>query len=144
MSDLIAARVLVDCTITDIKCVCNTLIEHIPAVIAQHKEAGHLDDSETAVEHLLNQGVTPVVIYDESKVVNRTSVANYIHLMQPATKSVIHNVIKAIESLDKDKQSLWTSKGVPKTDSIESVMGVSVSAAERDAAWQAIKESETN
>ena len=34
-----------------------------------------------------------------------TSVANYIHLMRPATKSVIHNVIQAIEHLTKDKQT---------------------------------------
>ena len=48
-----------------------------------------------------------------------TSVANYIHLMQPATKSVIHNVINAIYRLDKANPSYWTRRGVPKPEPIK-------------------------
>lgn len=45
---------------------------------------------------------------------------------------------EAIGGLDRDDSALWTGAGIPKVEAIETVVGFNISAAERDAAWEAL------
>lgn len=64
------------------------------------------------------------------------NVQEYIDAGFSDEKSVSNVIKRAIGSLDVNDPKLWTSKNGPTTEAIESVLGVSVSAAERTEAWK--------
>lgn len=45
-------------------------------------------------------------------------------------------IVTAIGQLDKENADLWLRDGMPVTDAVAAITGFSVSAAERNAAWQ--------
>lgn len=51
-------------------------------------------------------------------------------------------IIEIIKSFDPDDKTLWTNKGKPTTEAIEAELGgeISVSAAQRDAAWKQLQQ----
>lgn len=51
---------------------------------------------------------------------------------QPARPQTVE---EAIERLDPDDPTLWTSSGLPRVEALEELLGRDVSAAERDEAW---------
>lgn len=67
------------------------------------------------------------------------NVQHYIDAGFADEKSVTSNIKRAISKLDVNDASLWTSKKGPTTEAIESVMGVPVSASERNEAWKQIQ-----
>lgn len=64
------------------------------------------------------------------------NVQHYIDAGFADEKSVCSNIKRAISKLDVNDSDLWTSKNVPTTEAIESVLGVPVSASERNEAWK--------
>ena len=45
----------------------------------------------------------------------------------------------AIRSLDREDESLWTRDGKPRVDALERALGYDITAADRDAAWEALQ-----
>lgn len=66
-------------------------------------------------------------------------VQGYIDAGLQQEKSVNSVLKRAIASIDVEDASLWTSKSGPTTEALESILGVSVSAAERNEAWKQLQ-----
>lgn len=127
MSKLLLARVLVDALIGDKPCMCNELVEHQESVIKKAVKDGVADSSKAAVDYLKEQGVEPRSLVDAAESND-----------DPVTAD---QLVIVIEQLDKDKPELWTEQGLPKTETLETATGKSVSAELRDEAFALYQES---
>lgn len=49
-------------------------------------------------------------------------------------------IVAATRALDVSNPGLWTAHGLPRVDALENVLQMPITQAERDSAWQAVKE----
>jgi hypothetical protein len=120
------ARVLVGTTILGVEVKANDLIVASKDLIDQYKKNGTLDTSDAAIDYCIKNDVEAINIEQDEVITEVTD----------------QMIVEAIKTLDQDDDELWTNAGKPQCDAIAAAIGdgVTIKAADRDAAWAIIQD----
>lgn len=91
--------------------------------------------SEAQVKDLMSEPNLVVVVSEQEALSGAES-----ECRQPGSEAAkIASLVDLIANLDPEDKSMWTGSGLPQSKALEALHGGSVSATERDAAWEAFQ-----